>query len=172
MMAEGEEVTVARVADAADISRATAYRYFSDPEQLVAEAGLDVALMPTDELLDGIEDVRARVHAVARYYLEFTRAHEPQFRLFIAYTMRRWVKDPGARLRGARRTVAFGEALGPVKSIMERREFDDLVMRLSMLTGMEALISQSDILRVDAETGYRLQAGIVDALLDRYLPDA
>ena len=31
LMNQGEEITVARVADAAAISRATAYRYFSDP---------------------------------------------------------------------------------------------------------------------------------------------
>ena len=39
-----------------------------------------------------------------------------------------------------------------------------------MTTGMEQLIILEDILRVDEATGYRLQEGLVDALLDRYLP--
>lgn len=39
-----------------------------------------------------------------------------------------------------------------------------------MTTGMEQLIILEDILRVDKATGYQLQEGLVDALLDRYLP--
>ena len=53
---------------------------------------------------------------------------------------------------------------------MEPKEIDDLAKRLSMTTGMEQLVTLEGILRVDEATGYQFQEGLVDALLDRYLP--
>ena len=73
-------------------------------------------------------------------------------------------------MRGARRLAAFGEALDPVRAQMSAEAFDDLAKRLSMTSGMEQFVILDDILRVDEDTGNRLQAGLVDALLDRYLP--
>ncbi len=50
------------------------------------------------------------------------------------------------------------------------RTDDGKVFRtLSMTTGMEQFIVLEDILRVDQDTRYRLQSGLVDAVLDRYL---
>lgn len=169
-MAEGEELTLARVAEDTQISRATVYRYFSEPGTLAAEATLDFSVTPTAELLDGLQDVRQRVHRIARYYLEITRTHERYFRQFLAKTLDVWQKQTDVELRGARRIAAFTEALAPVRDHMDATEFEDLVLRLSMITGIEQHIILEDILRVDGETGYRLQAGIVDALLDRYIP--
>ena len=170
LMAQGEEVTVASVADAANISRATAYRYYSDPGSIAIEVTLDLELKTSEELLDGITDVRARVHKVARYYLEFVRDHEGAFRQFLAQSMTHWAQGKSADLRGARRVDAFIMALEPVRGRMSQEAFDDLVKRLSMLTGLEQHIALADVLKLDTETGYRMQAGLVDALLDRDLP--
>ena len=89
---------------------------------------------------------------------------------FLAKTMEVWQRQAGVELRGARRVAAFTEALEPVRAQMDPGEFEDLVLRLSMVTGIEQHIILDDILRVDHETGDRLQAGIVDALLEHYLP--
>ena len=171
LIENGETITVARVADAAEISRATAYRYFSDPGTLTAEVTLDIQLESTHDILKGIKDPRQRVHAIAHYYLTFIRQHEGQFRNFLAQTMRHWAEQSEIPLRGARRVSAFSQALGPVKSQMKPAEFTDLVHRLSMLTGLEQHIAINDILGLEPSEGDRLQAGIVDALLDRYLPE-
>ncbi|MEX0343485.1 MAG: TetR/AcrR family transcriptional regulator [Rhizobiaceae bacterium] len=170
LMVDGGELTLARVADDAMISRATVYRYFSDPATLAAEAMLDFEVVPTVELLEGLDDVRERVHKVATYYLDLSREHESVFRQFIAKTMEVWQKQPDVEFRGARRLAAFIEALEPVQAQMEKNELEDLAMRLSMTTGMEQHIILDDILRVDHATGDRLLAGMVEALLDRYLP--
>ncbi|MEP3277657.1 MAG: helix-turn-helix domain-containing protein [Stappiaceae bacterium] len=170
LMAEGEELTLARVAEDTQISRATVYRYFSEPGTLAAEATLDFNVTPTAELLDGLQDIRQRVHKIARYYLEITRTHERYFRQFLAKTLDVWQKQTDVELRGARRIAAFTEALEPVRDHMGATEFEDLALRLSMITGIEQHIILEDILHVDRKTGYRLQAGIVDALLDRYIP--
>ena len=169
LMSEGETVTLAKVAERARTGRATVYRYFSDPTVLSLDATLDVEVMPTAELLDGLEDVRARVHAVARYYLDFSRTHEAFFRQFLAESLKASLKTDTTNLRGARRVAAFDEALEPVRASVTGKDYDDLVKRLAMTTGMEQFIILEDILRVDQDAGYRLQEGLVDALLDRFL---
>ena len=169
LMSEGETITLAKVAERARTGRATVYRYFSDPTVLSLDATLDVEVMPTAELLDGLEDVRARVHAVARYYLDFSRTHEAFFRQFLAESLKALLKTDTTNLRGARRVAAFDEALEPVRASVTGKDYDDLVKRLAMTTGMEQFIILEDILRVDQDAGYRLQEGLVDALLDRFL---
>ncbi len=170
LMADDQAVTLARVAKEANTSRATVYRYFSDPGVLAADAMLDIEVMATSDLLEGINDVRSRVHAVARYYLEFSRQHETLFRQFLAKSLTASGKRDGVKMRGARRLAAFEEALEPVRKQLRPDDLLDLSMRLSMTTGMEQFVILEDILRVDHPTGDRLLAGMVDALLDRYLP--
>lgn len=169
LMAEGGELTLARVAEDTGVSRASVYRYFSDPATLAAEATLDFEVTPTEEVLDGIADARDRVHAIARYYLDLSRDHEAYFRQFLAKTMDAWQKNPDTELRGARRIAAFTEALEPARASLGTNGITELAMQLSMLTGIEQHIVLDDILGVDRETGNRLQAGIIDALLDSRL---
>ncbi|MEP2030113.1 MAG: TetR/AcrR family transcriptional regulator [Paracoccaceae bacterium] len=170
LMSEGNELTLAKVAERAKTSRATVYRYFSDPSVLALDATLDIEVKPTSVLLEGLDDVRGRVHAVARYYLEFSRDHEAYFRQFLAESLKASLQEGTVKMRGARRVTAFSEALEPVRSSMKHGEYEDLTKRLSMTTGMEQFIILEDILRVDHEAGYLLQEGLVDALLDQYLP--
>lgn len=170
LMSEGENVTLAKVAERARTGRATVYRYFSDPGVLALDATLDLEVTPTAELLEGVEDVRSRVHAVARYYLDFSRDHETYFRQFLAESLKASLQEGTVKMRGARRVAAFREALEPIRSSMKRSDYEDLTLRLAMTTGMEQFVILDDILRVDQQTGYRLQEGLVDALLNQYLP--
>ena len=170
LMSEGESVTLAKVAERARTGRATVYRYFSDPGVLALDATLDLEVTPTSKLLEGLDDVRSRVHAVARYYLDFSREHEAYFRQFLAESLKASLQEGTVKMRGARRVPAFSEALSPVRGSLEPQDFEDLTLRLAMTTGMEQFIILEDILRVDQKTGYQLQEGLVDALLDRYLP--
>ncbi|MEM6889525.1 MAG: helix-turn-helix domain-containing protein [Pseudomonadota bacterium] len=170
LMSEGKEVTLAKVAERAKTSRATVYRYFSDPSLLALDATLDLDVTPTSELLKGLVDVRSRVHRVARYYLDFSRVHEAHFRQFLAESLKASLENGTVKMRGARRVAAFAEALSPAHPFMESKEIDDLAKRLSMTTGMEQLVVLEDILRVDEATAHQLQEGLVDALLDRYVP--
>ena len=170
LMSEGENVTLAKVAERARTGRATVYRYFSDPGVLALDATLDLEVTPTSKLLEGLDDVRSRVHAVARYYLDFSREHEAYFRQFLAESLKASLQEGTVKMRGARRVPAFSEALSPVRGSLKPQDFEDLTLRLAMTTGMEQFIILEDILRVDQKTGYQLQEGLVDALLDRYLP--
>ena len=63
----GQTFSVNAVADEAAISRATAYRYFSDPDALMLEAVLDGQFATPEEVVGDAEDTRERVHRVQRY---------------------------------------------------------------------------------------------------------
>ena len=170
IIARGETPTVATVARAAGVSRATAYRYFSDPGVLAIEAVLDLDVASAQTLLEGVDEVRARVHAVARYFRAFTRTHEVGLRAFLAQVMLSWA--PGGRepiSRGARRVPAFEAALAPARTAMSSRAHADCVAALATTTGLEPHIVLSDVCGLDAERADRVAESMVDAILDRYL---
>ena len=77
LLARGETVTVAAAAAEQDISRATAYRYFSDALSLELEAGLAVEVLPFDQIVAGAGTVRERVRAISLYYIDLAAPGEP-----------------------------------------------------------------------------------------------
>lgn len=67
-LSPGAEINVAAVADEAGISRATAYRYFSDSATLALEAVLDGAVVAPENVIPERASTREGVHAVRRYW--------------------------------------------------------------------------------------------------------
>ncbi|NNU81511.1 TetR/AcrR family transcriptional regulator [Halovulum dunhuangense] len=167
----GEALTVQAAADAAGISKATAYRYFPDPGSLAAEAMLDIDMPTADRILEGIAGTRARAQRVRGFYLDFTFEHEAQFRAYLAQTMRDWAaRSQEARrgMRGARRVAAFELALTSERPRLGPEGLRELVQCLSTATGIEQLIALSDVCGLDRAAADRVSARVVDALLDSY----
>ena len=67
LVRQGKSPTVAEVADAALVSRATAYRYFPSQEYLLAEAALESIRGDVDESLSTVESVDDRGADRARH---------------------------------------------------------------------------------------------------------
>lgn len=168
---DGQEITVQAVARHANISKATAYRYFSDSGALAAESALDVVVTPTHVLLGDETDVRLRVHRITDYFRDFGRQNEATFRRFLAATLSSWSPDQAVRLRGARRIPALEKALDPVRDKMSAAQFRTLVLALSAGgTGFEQHIALTDVCGLSTGEGDRIGRAIVDSILDRYLP--
>lgn len=173
LLDRNEEVTVAAAADAARISRSTAYRYFRDALVLTQEAVLDGGFATAEKVVPQSGDVRERVHAVRRYLLEATRASEWRFRLFLARALETSVKggpEHAQELRGGRRLPMFELALEPVRKQLGPRGFRTLVLTLSASSGVESYIALKDVCRLDGQQMERISAAIADAILDRHLP--
>ena len=86
LLQQGRVPKLAEVAKEAMVSRATAYRYFSSDEALLAEAPLD-ALVPSPEHLfaqDASADPVARILKADRALREQVWANQQQFRLMLA----------------------------------------------------------------------------------------
>ncbi|SFI88719.1 TetR family transcriptional regulator [Albimonas pacifica] len=169
LTARGEEVTVAAAAAEAGISKATAYRYFSDPAALAAEAGLDVAVASYEEVTAQARDLRGRLAAISLYFYELACDHEPAFRQFLARNLDASLTPARERTRrGARRVAMYERALAE-DGTTPRPLRDRLVRELSMATGAEAMIALFDIVGASREEGREAVLGVVEAVCDRRL---
>jgi len=175
LMDRGEVVSVAAAADAAGISRATAYRYFSDPQTLTIEAMLDARMKPIEEILGDATDPRERVQRVRRFLLVLTRDAEAQFRQYIARTMELWLARRGSDrlpLRAGRRLAMYRRALEPAAARLGPGRCEQLVLMLAATSGVESFLGLKDVCGLDDAAAETTSAAITDAILDRFLPPA
>ena len=170
LLAEGATVTVAAAAARSGISKPTAYRYFSDPAMLAAEAGLAVEVKDYREIVAGAETVREKLRAISLYFLDLALDNEAAFRQFLARTLDAWNRGSGTQnRRGARRIAMFEYALNDVADDIGTVRAACLVRGLATATGAEAMIALLDVVQSDRETARATALDIADALIDRHL---
>ena len=153
LVSEGKTPSIAAVADAAKVSRATAYRYFPNPEALLAEVPLDLAAPTVASLFgdDAPTDPEDRVALVQNALYDLSRDHESELRLFLRASIARSRQDPdrsGDPFRGAHRVALLDEALRPLADELTGEELQQLKTALAILVGGESLIVLRDVLRL------------------------
>ena len=171
LLSEGRTVTVAAAAEKHSISKATAYRYLSDPALLTVEAGLDITVAPYETIVADLPDLRQRLKAISLYFFDLAIDHEAGFRQFVGMTLAAWTSDtskPPLR-RGARRIAMYRLALAGDEEGLSQQKKEMLIRALSTATGAEAMIALLDIAGADPVTARETVAEIADAILDRYL---
>ncbi|MCC5987459.1 MAG: TetR family transcriptional regulator [Pararhodobacter sp.] len=166
LLARGEAVTVAAAAAEHRISRATAYRYFSDPQALTLEAGLATLVPPYEEVTAGTTDLRSRLSAITAAMIRLTLENETAFRQYLSHAV---TAPGGTRTRGARRVAYMKRALRDMPHDLAPARQADLVASLSTVAGVEGLISLTDVAGRDTATAARLMGEIADAILTRHL---
>jgi AcrR family transcriptional regulator len=171
LLARGEPVTVAAAAALVGVSRATAYRYYSDPQVLAVEAGLDVRVLPYETVVAGTKTLQARLAAVAAYMTDLTLANEEAFRQFIAHAAVTMQTDDAPR-RGARRVAYLRRALTDFGNPLSEPDAERLIAQLSAATGIEALIAFVDVARLPRAQVPTLAAEMVAAILSHHLGPA
>jgi AcrR family transcriptional regulator len=149
LLAEGRSPTVGDAADAAAISRATAYRYFSTPEALAQEALLDAIAaemegVMLDPSLTALPAARQAEEVVASV-LAMVLRHEALFRTYLALAA-----SGQAASRGGRRVRWISDALSGIAATMPPEAFARLVNALSLLAGIETVVVLKDICGLDA----------------------
>lgn len=167
-----EPVSVAAVAALADISKATAYRYFSTTDAIIREAVLDGRWKSADEVIGDATEVRERVQRVNAYLFQHTRNNEAAHRLFLSKALETWVLEggkPKAQLRLGRRIPMYELALAPVKAALPKPAFDRLVLSLAAASGIESYIALKDVCELDDATADDISATIIGAILDQAL---
>lgn len=166
----GRQPSVAEVADAAGISRATAYRYFSTPDEMVREAVLDAVAekvrLPDDIALSGT--VEQRLDEMVGQIFRMVAENEGVFRAFLAASI---TSDNQVR-RGGRRLPWVAEALEPARSRLSEAGFERLLQGLAMLTGIESLVVLRDICELDPGEGEKVVRWSAQAMLAKALAEA
>ena len=147
MLVKGENISVEQVALVAGISKATAYRYFSNKDILLKEASLQRGLMDKDDLFGDIDvcNLNARIEKLIDYHFEVLTTNEDVFRLYLGAIMQNSVRDKKNYSRGGKRILLIAEALLPLKKEISKETFDKMVNVISLLMGIESISILKDI---------------------------
>ena len=154
--------TVAEVADAALVSRATAYRYFPTQEYLLFEAALESTRSDIDRELEENtlpEDPEARLEMLIDALQKRIIDKEAAFRTMLRLSLEQSPQEgeqyggesvPSPRLRGGGRVRWIEKALAPVEERFEESDFRRLVAALSLCMGIEALVVLRDVCALES----------------------
>jgi hypothetical protein len=152
-------------------SKASAYRYFSDPALLAAEAGLHLKAAPYEEIVGDAATLREKLVAISLYFFDLAVANEAAFRTYLGLNLQAATQSQDGRMprRGARRIQAFMRALESDKGISPEQA-RSIAAALGMATGAEAMIALFDVADLSAERARALVAETAEAICARMLP--
>ncbi len=169
LLGEGKTPSFQEIADRADISRATAYRYYSDLDVLLQEAALDGIATRIDRLRvnspdDATVPIDERVARTVARIIDMVLENEALFRVYLRGVIVGDEREP----RGARRVRWIAEALG---GALPPPAADRVVQAISLLTGIETVIVTRDVLGLDAAQTRELVVWTARAILSAALRD-
>jgi len=148
LLADGRTPTVSEVADAAEVSRRTAYRYFPSADQLMTEALLEGMRSDVERDIDGgspNDGVAAGVDRLVNALHDLTVNNEHLLRQMIRLTIDRYQIEPGVPPRPSRRLEYVEQALEPLRNQLAPGEYERLVHAMAVVIGIEARIVLRDI---------------------------
>jgi AcrR family transcriptional regulator len=150
LIAEGQRPTVTEVADAAGVSRRTAYRYFPAQQKMLVEAALEGVRPEVEAAIRAAPpgrtaaEMEQRLDALVRAVQELAVLNEHRLRTMIHLTVLE--KPPlGTRARGGRRIEWIELAVAPLKPRLGRAAYARLVSALALIVGIEALVVLRDL---------------------------
>ena len=169
MVAHGLAPSVAEAADAAAISRTTAYRYFPNQRSLLAAAHPETGA--TSMLgADPPADPAARLDVVIRRFTDMIVETEAQQRTMLRLSLEDDPADRGGQpLRQGRAITWIAEALEPVRDQLSDEELHRLVLAIRSATGIEALVWLTDIGRLSREAAVELMRWSAQSMLQSAL---
>ena len=168
LIAEGRRPSVAEVADAAEISRRTAYRYFPSAEQLSVEAALETTRQNMELSIEAgrvDEPVADRVARLVDALSRMTLENEALLRQMIRFTIDRDAIEPGVPPRPSRRLEYVERALTPLQGALDQDELDRLTHAVAVVIGIESTIVLRDICGLDSAEILRVQQWAAGALV-------
>lgn len=174
LMAQGVAPTVAQAAEAAFVSRTTAYRYFPTQESLLIEVGLTASVEDIEALVAQPVDrttARERALEVIDTFVRHTFADEAQYRMTMRVYQGLWLDAPadkrdGSGLREARRRRWLEQSLRPLRDDVTAEEWRRLLTALSLVTGPESLVVYRDVSRLDVDQACAVARWTATCILD------
>jgi AcrR family transcriptional regulator len=177
LMQRGLVPSVTDVAEAAQVSRATAYRYFPSQAAMI-QATVDEALGPILDWQSESDDARERVADLISFAYPRIDEYEATHRATLFLAVDQWIRRQAGTLgkerpikRGHRRDL-LADALKPLRAKLDSRAFDRLARSLSLIFGAEALVVLKDIWGLDAEEARKVAVWAADALVRQAIAEA
>lgn len=155
LMQAGATPSVSEVAEAAEVSRATAYRYFPSQAALV-QAVVNEGLGPILTWKSASTDPERRVAELFDTAMPRIEAFEATFKAALKLSLDQWARRQAGTLGGepaftrGHRVDLLKDAITPLKDRLPPREFKRLAQALSLIFGVEMLIVLKDIWGLDS----------------------
>jgi AcrR family transcriptional regulator len=170
LMQDGLVPSISDVAEEAQVSRATAYRYFPTQSALV-QAAVDEALGPILKWSSSSEDAERRVSELIQYSYPRMNDYEVPLRAALRLALDQWalvhagkLKAEEAMVRG-RRIALLTSAVAPLRRQLGSVRTERLTQALSLVFGTEAFVVLKDIWRLDRESAEEVALWTCHALI-------
>ena len=154
LMQDGLIPSVSDVAGAAEVSRATAYRYFATQASLI-QAAVDEALGPILAWQSESRDAEERVTQLVTFAYPRMELYEATLKAALRLALDQWARKHAGTLgeeapmvRG-HRIALLDSAVAPLKGKLSGQGFDRLKQALSLIFGTEAFVVLKDIWGLD-----------------------
>lgn len=177
LMQGGTIPSVSDVAEAAEVSRATAYRYFPSQAAMI-QAAVDEALGPILGWTSDCADAGERVRDLLSFSLPRMETYEATHRAALLLALDQWTRRQAGTL-GAEAPVVRGnrkgllrEAIAPLRPELSRQAFDKVAQSLSLIFGVEAMIILKDIWKLDGDEARRVVLWAAQALVRTAVTEA
>lgn len=162
---KGLEFTLEDIAKKSGISRATIYRYYSNVEVLVNEAGLNINTESPENIIEDLKEknIEDMVLGIQDYYNSLAIDHENAFRKYLGSVL---VSNPSEIKRGARRKKTLELAFE--NTTIHKKEREKLANLLTILMGIEPLIVSKDVSGLNNNQSMEIMKWGVQLILKGY----
>lgn len=167
----GAAPTVEAAAEAASVSRTTAYRYFPTQKALLVAAHPETTastLVPDD----AGDDPEARLLGAVDAFIEIVVDTEHQQRTMLRLSLDPETSNESLPLRQGRAITWFEEALAPLRTRITDADIHRLALSVRSAVGIESLVWLTDIAGLSRQEAADLMRGSARALLLQALADA
>jgi AcrR family transcriptional regulator len=161
----GQQPSVAEAAEAALVSKATAYRYFPTQHALLEEVGFEAMHPSARSLLEGApeHDPQARFETILRAVHGYMTSEEALLRTMLKVTQERWLESADRAeqdpvVREGRRLEHIDAVIEPLRNQLDSEALARLRCGLALVFGIEPIVVLKDVCGLDsAETLQVLQ---------------
>jgi AcrR family transcriptional regulator len=176
LLEAGTVPTVAVAAEAADVRRTTAYRYFPTQDSLLVELAVSSNVADIEELVSApvsASDARARLLEVIRRLNHHVLHEEVRYRTASRLYIDQWLASHAAGeaepfVREGRRRRWFTQILTPLMDEhgMKNAERTRVADALSLACGAEPMIVMRDVCRLEGDVALDVAEAVASAILD------
>ncbi len=177
LMQRGLVPSVSDVAEAAGVSRATAYRYFPSQAAMI-QATVSEALGPILDNGFHSDAAEERIAELIAFAYPRIEEYEATHRATLFLALDQWIRRQAGTLggeaeikRGHRREL-LREAVKPLKAELGLAAFDRLTQSLSLIFGTEAFVVLKDIWGLDGKDAGRVAVWAAHALVRQAVAEA
>jgi len=176
LMQDGLIPSVSDVAGAAQVSRATAYRYFPTQASLI-QAAVDEALGPILAWKSDSRHAEARITQLVTFAYPRMEFYEATLKAALRLALDQWARkhagtlgDEAPMVRG-HRIALLDSAVAPLKGKLNRHGFERVTQALSLVFGTEAFVVLKDIWGLDRKRAQDVALWTCHALIQAALAE-